>query len=228
MRPLIGLTPYAIEKEDRREFRLGRRYCEQIQAAGGLPLVLPFTENNEEIAQMAALCDGFLFTGGEDIDPPRYGEVTLPECGAVDPQRDAFELALMEAVEALGKPVLGICRGVQLMNVFYGGSLWQDLASQKGLSKEAHSPGHYDEIHSVVIRPDTRLASILGAGEYSVNSSHHQTVKETPLTAAAVTAEGLIEAIEKPGERFVLGVQWHPERLSDTRLFRALVAACQK
>lgn len=228
MLPLIGLTPYAMEKEDRREFRLGRRYCEQIQAAGGLPLVLPFTEDPAEMAQMAALCDGFLFTGGEDIDPPCYGETKIPECGAVDRQRDAFELSLMGEVEKLGKPVLGICRGIQLMNVFYGGSLWQDLESQKGLAKELHSPGHYNEIHSVRIHPETRLAAILGPGDYPVNSSHHQTVKQTRLTVSAETGDGLIEAIEAPGERFVLGVQWHPERLSDGRLFRALVAACGK
>lgn len=226
MQPVIGVTPYFVQKDDKREFRLGRSYCEKLQAAGALPLVLPFTADRESVARMAALCDGFLFSGGEDIDPPLYGEEVLPECGALSRERDDFELALLAEAERLGKPVLGICRGVQVMNVFYGGSLWQDLESQKGLEKALHSPGHYSEQHEVFVKPDTRLASILGPGTIRVNSSHHQAVKAAGLAVCAETADGLIEAIEKPGGRFVLGVQWHPERLADVRLFEALVGAC--
>ena len=225
MKPIIGVTPYFVQKDGKREFRLGRSYCEKLQAAGALPLVLPFTEEAESIARMAALCDGFLFTGGEDIDPPLYGEDVLPECGALSRERDDFELALMGEAERLGKPMLGICRGVQVMNVFYGGSLWQDLESKKGLAKALHSHGHYDKQHAVHVMADTRLASILGPGEIRVNSSHYQAVKATKLTVCARTADGLIEAVEKPGGPFVLGVQWHPERLEDLRLFEALVGA---
>lgn len=228
MAPLIGLTPYFSQKDDKREFRLGRSYCEKIQAAGCLPLVLPFTEDEALIRRMAELCDGFLFSGGEDIDPVLYGEDVLPECGALSRERDDFELALMAQADRLGKPMLGICRGVQVMNVFYGGSLWQDLESQKGLEKALHSPGHYAEQHEVRVLPDTRLASILGPGLHRVNSSHHQAVKQTSLTVAAQTENGLIEAVEKPGDTFVLGVQWHPERLEDRCLFEALAEACRK
>ena len=228
MKPIIGVTPYFVQKDGKREFRLGRSYCEKLQAAGALPLVLPFAEEAESIARMAALCDGFLFTGGEDIDPSLYGEDVLPECGALSRERDDFELALMGEAERLGKPMLGICRGVQVMNVFYGGSLWQDLESQKGLEKTLHSPGHYAEQHEVLVAPDTRLAAILGPGSIAVNSSHHQAVKATKLAVSARTADGLIEAVEKPGAHFVLGVQWHPERLEDLRLFEALAAACLK
>lgn len=228
MVPIIGVTPYFIHKDDKREFRLGRSYCDKLQAVGCLPVVLPFTMEPERLLQMARLCDGFLFTGGEDIDPPLYGEELLPACGALCRERDDFELALMAEVEKLQKPMLGICRGVQVMNVFYGGSLWQDLESQKGLEKTLHSPGHYAEQHEVLVTPDTRLASILGPGPIPVNSSHHQAVKATKLAVSARTADGLIEAVEKPGAHFVLGVQWHPERLEDRRLFEALAAACLK
>ncbi len=228
MRPIIGLTPYAMEKEERRELRLGRRYCEQIQAAGGLPLILPFSEDGSEIEQAAALCDGLLFTGGEDLEPALYGEQKLPECGAVDRSRDVFELALMDAAERRGLPVLGICRGIQLINVFYGGTLWQDLESQQGLPKERHSPGHYALCHRMNVAAPSRLSALLGAGAYFVNSSHHQSVKDTPLRITARADDGVIEAIEREGERFVLGVQWHPERMEDGWLFRALVAAARQ
>ena len=228
MVPIVGVTPYFIQKDDKREFRLGRSYCDKLQAAGCLPLVLPFDRDPARIGRMARLCDGFLFTGGEDIDPPLYGEALLPECGALCRERDDFELALMAEADALGKPMLGICRGVQVMNVFYGGSLWQDLESQKGLEKALHSPGHYAEQHEVFVEPGTRLASILGPGAMAVNSSHHQAVKATGLSVCARTADGLIEAVEKPGGHFVLGVQWHPERLEDRRLFEALAAACRE
>ena len=179
MLPIVGVTPYFVQKDDKREFRLGRSYCEKLQAAGSMPVVLPFDKRPESLRAMAGLCDGFLFTGGEDIDPPLYGEALLPQCGAVSRERDDFELALMAEVRRLGKPMLGICRGVQVMNVFFGGSLWQDLEAQKGLEKALHSPGHYAQQHEVNIRPGTRLASILGAGSLWVNSSHHQAVKET-------------------------------------------------
>ncbi len=228
MIPIVGVTPYFVQTEDKREFRLGRSYCDKLQAAGCLPLVLPFDPDPARIRAMARLCDGFLFTGGEDIDPPLYGEEILPECGGLCRERDDFELALMAEAEKLQKPMLGICRGVQVMNVFYGGSLWQDLESQKDLEKTLHSPGHYREQHEVLVKPDTRLASILGPGPMAVNSSHHQAVKATRLTVCAVTADGLVEAVEQPGAHFVLGVQWHPERLEDLRLFEALAAACRE
>lgn len=228
MLPIVGVTPYFVQKEEKREFRLGRSYCEKLQEAGCVPVVLPFDRRAESLRAMAELCDGFLFTGGEDIDPPLYGEELLPECGALSRERDDFELALMAEVQRLGKPMLGICRGVQVMNVFFGGSLWQDLPSQRGLEKTLHSPGNYKEQHEVSVRPDTRLAGLLGAGIHRVNSSHHQAVKDTKLAVCAVADGGIIEAVELPGEAFVLGVQWHPERMEDRRLFEALAAACRK
>lgn len=174
------------------------------------------------------MCDGLLISGGEDIYPARYGEETLPACGAVNKARDRFELALLAEAERREMPVFGICRGAQILNVFCGGTLIQDIPSQLSLPNELHSPGSYNTTHPISILPGTRLAAILGAGAHFVNSSHHQSVKVSPLTIAARDENGVTEAIESVGERFVVGVQWHPERMEDERLFAAFAAACQK
>lgn len=226
MKPIIGITPWE-KGEPSRHYELGRGYCDKLIASGCIPLILPFAPE-EDAAAMLAVCDGLLLSGGEDIDPARYGEETLPACGAVSPERDAFEWALLREAERRALPVLGICRGAQILNAFYGGTLVQDIESQLSLPKALHSPGDYETRHPVAIRPQTRLAAMLGAGKYAVNSSHHQCVKDTHLTVAATDAHGVIEAIELPGERFVLGVQWHPERMEDGRIFALFAAACGK
>jgi len=175
---------------------------------------------------MALRCDGFLFSGGGDIDPPLFGEEKIPACGKVCRNRDEFELTLLKEVSRLDKPVLGICRGVQTIAVFYGGTLWQDLPFQTGSAPETHRPENYRPCHTVTIESGTRLARILGAGEHTVNSWHHQSVKDTALTVSARSPDGLIEAVERPESSFVVGVQWHPEHLEGNRLFYAFTQAC--
>lgn len=226
MKPIIGVTPWE-KSEPSRRYELGRGYCEKLLACGCVPLILPFAPA-EDAAQLLSLCDGLLLSGGEDIDPALYGEQTLPACGPVSPERDAFEWALLYEAEQQKLPVLGICRGTQILNAFYGGTLVQDIESQLSLPKALHSPGDYSPAHTVTPLPGTRLAAVLGTEAIAVNSSHHQCVKATQLTVSATDPNGMIEAIEMPGARFVLGVQWHPERMEDGRLFAALAEACGK
>lgn len=224
-KPIVGITPWE-RGEDSRHYELGTGYCEKLLACGCVPIVLPFAP--QEAASMLALCDGLLISGGEDVAPVRYGEDALAACGAVSAARDEFELALLAAAERRTMPVLGICRGEQILNVYYGGTLVQDIESQLSLPKALHSPDHYKAAHSITIAPQTRLAAIYGAGTLAVNSSHHQCVKQTHMTVSARDDNGIVEAIELDGERFVLGVQWHPERMADERLFAAFAAACAK
>lgn len=226
MKPIIGVTPWE-KSEPSRRYELGRGYCEKLLACGCVPLILPFAPA-EDAAQLLSLCDGLLLSGGEDIDPALYGEQTLPACGPVSPERDAFEWALLYEAEQRKLPVLGICRGTQILNAFYGGTLVQDIESQLSLPKALHSPGDYSPAHTVTPLPGTRLAAVIGTEAIAVNSSHHQCVKATQLTVSATDPNGMIEAIEMPGARFVLGVQWHPERMEDGRLFAALAEACGK
>lgn len=226
MKPIIGVTPWE-KSEPSRHYELGRGYCEKLLACGCVPLILPFAPA-EDAQRLLSLCDGLLLSGGEDIAPALYGEQTLPACGTVSPERDAFEWALLYEAERRALPVLGICRGIQILNAFYGGTLVQDIESQLSLPKALHSPGHYGPAHTVTPQPGTRLAAVLGTEATAVNSSHHQCVKTTQLTVSAADPNGMIEAVEMPGARFVLGVQWHPERMEDVRLFAALADACRK
>ena len=227
MRPVIGITPNFKILDGSAEDRLGDAYCAKLFSAGALPVILPVTADARAISEMALRCDGFLFSGGGDIDPPLFGGETIPACGEVCRERDDFELALLEKVSGLDKPVLGICRGIQTIAVFYGGTLWQDLPSQTGAAPETHRPEHYRPSHLVTVLPDTRLAQILGEGEHMVNSWHHQAVKETALTVSARAPDGFIEAVERPENRFVVGVQWHPEHLEGEQIFYALAQACK-
>ena len=214
-KPLIGLTPlYDTEQE---KFWMRPNYMEAVEAAGGIPLVLPLPERDDDIAALARLCDGFLFTGGPDVHPSLYGEETLRFCGAVNPRRDTLEAGLLREVMRLDKPVLGICRGIQLINVALGGSLYQDIPAQMQGLPVAHNqqPPFAMPVHSVAVEPGTPLAAITGETRLMVNSMHHQAIREIApaLRCAARSADGLAESVFLPGKPFFLAVQWHPEYL---------------
>lgn len=232
-KPLIALTPY-YNKENETYMRPG--YLKAIRAAGGIPVTLPLELSEEDLIQIADSFDAFVFTGGPDVHPFYFGEETHARSGNVCLKRDVMELALLPLVMERQKPVLGICRGIQVLNIGLGGDIYQDLGSQFGEEFPiAHSqPFAYDiPSHKVTVTPGTLLADIAGGlTTLNVNSMHHQAVR-TPapgLTASGFAAGQLIEALEKPDYPFFLGVQWHPEYLWEqdntaAKLFSAFVNA---
>lgn len=227
--PVIGLTAYCEDAQwaqwRKPAVLLPANYAEQVAAAGGIPVLLPPVPG---IGAAVGRIDGVLLTGGGDIDPGRYGAQPHPCTARVSGPRDAAELEVLAAAGAAGKPVLGICRGMQLLNVARGGTLCQHLPPEAG---HITTPGSFG-CHTVQIAPGTRLAGILGAdgAGTDVPTSHHQAIDRLGdgLVATAWAADGVIEAVEPAGEGgpFLLAVQWHPEAGTDPRLIEALVAAC--
>ena len=233
MRPLIGLTPLVEDVRMKHWMRPG--YMEGVSAAGGLPVMLPLTADEGELAEAAARCDGLLLTGGPDVDPARYGQEILPVGVGISPERDAMECAAFRLFEAAGKPILGICRGVQLINVMRGGTLYQDIPAQHP-SAIAHRQleDHDVPTHEVRPLPSTPLWKLSGGQPLRVNTLHHQAVDRPGegVEVMGVAPDGLIEAIWVPSYPFMWGVQWHPEYLwpkddAAMGIFRAFVEACK-
>ncbi len=232
-RPVIGIIPLADEEKESLWMLPG--YMEGIQAAGGLPLMLPLTEDAEELEEIAELCDGILLSGGHDVDPALYGAEVSPHCGQPCPRRDRMEKALYALALEKDLPVLGICRGLQLLNVLEGGTLYQDLPSEFRETVDHHMTAPYDRVqHRVEIPEGTPLYELLGKRTLGVNSYHHQGVKKKgPLLQVMATApDGLIEGLYRPDKRFVWGVQWHPEFSYRTdpdamKIFECFVNACR-
>lgn len=232
-KPMIGLVPMINPVKD--QYGMTPAYCRALSGAGGLPVILSLVSDAADAEQVVDRCDGILLTGGPDVSPVRYGEEILPACGQIIPERDEMEELLFQAALAAGKPVLGICRGVQAMNVALGGTLWQDLPSQYGQTILHSQAKPYDRPwHTVSVVPETPLASLLGKEEIAVTSRHHQAIKELagPLQAMAYGPDRLVEAVWMPEKRFVWGVQWHPESIYQTseasqKLFAAFVEACR-
>lgn len=232
MKKVIGLIP--LYDEDKESYWMLPGYMKVIEACGALPLMLPLTGDVEELDQCFDLCDGILMTGGHDVDPALYQQKRHPLCGAACVERDEMEKYLFHKCLEEDKPVFGICRGIQLMNVLLGGTLYQDLPSEYESDTEHHMMPPYDEpIHMVKIIQGTLLERIIGGEEYMVNSYHHQAVKDlaSGAEAMAISEDGLVEAICVPGKRFAVGVQWHPEFafLKDEKcrkLVQAFIDAC--
>lgn len=208
-------------------------YMTGIAQAGGIPLMLPLTSDREALDQLAYGLDGVLFTGGHDVSPSLYGEDVLPACAACSPERDAMEKILLDLVLERDMAAFGICRGIQFVNAALGGTLWQDLPSQRPSAVEHHMQPPYDRAaHRVGIAAGSPLHDLLGADELAVNSYHHQAVKDLAphLEVMAVSEDGLVEAVRLPEAHFVWAVQWHPEfswRTDEAsrRLFAAFVRA---
>lgn len=206
------------------------KYIESLARAGARMRWVELSDP-EQAVQDALTCDGLLLPGGGDMDPKFYGQERIPACGEPNLLRDAAEPLLLRAFLAADKPVLGICRGIQVLNAVLGGDLYQDI---KPFEHLPHN-GHWAKVHTVTVRRGTLLSRILGQDTVLVNSQHHQAVDRVApgFTLAALSEDGIVEAIEKPDARFCLGVQWHPEWLSDADpamqgLFDAFVNACSK
>jgi len=243
MKPLIGVTP-DFNAGDRKEwggkeptYFLRARYVRAIEELGGIPLVLPLASDREARRRLFASIHGLLLTGsGPDLPPGLYGERQQYPFALVSQRRSTFELQMVRMAQQADLPVLGICGGMQSMNVALGGSLFQDIASQVRTTLKHRQTTRATRLsHAVRVTQHSLLRKILGAPTLRVNSSHHQSVKDVApsLVASAVAPDGIVEAIESRNHRFFLGVQWHPEFLFDRyrphrRLFEAFLRAAKR
>lgn len=230
-KPVIGVIP--LYDKDRDSYWMLPAYFKGLKTAGALPVMLPL-ENLEDCEQMTELCDGLLFTGGQDVDPALYGEEKIEACGEPCPARDHLDAALLRTALEKDLPVLGICRGLQLINACLGGTLWQDLPSQRPAGRNHRMERPYDRAeHPVALTGP--LAELYGAEELGVNSCHHQGIKTLApcLQPMAVAEDGLVEAFFHPAQRFLWAVQWHPEFFDPVTgpgvpIFRAFAEAAAK
>lgn len=226
-KPIIGITCSVNWKDERQQ--QNETYIQAVLKAGGVPVLLPAVSSEAVIMEHAQFIDGLIVSGGPDMDPKYFGEQPVPELGVVNPAMDASESVLIRRILELDKPLLGICRGEQVLNVVSGGTLYQDLRrALPDVLKHGQDQPRWFPSHSVRIVPDTKLAEILQAEELPVNSFHHQAVARVApgFVATAYAPDGVIEAIESQNHRFVIGVQWHPEGMwNQTDNYDALFAA---
>ncbi|OPH50562.1 amidotransferase [Paenibacillus ferrarius] len=213
-KPMIGVLPLYDKSKD--SYWMLPGYMKGIEEAGGIPVILPMTSDRDVILTLAESFDGFLFTGGHDINPLIYGEQEDEVCGELCEARDVLESVLFEQVVQLNKPAFGICRGLQLFNALLGGTLYQDIPTQRGSDSQVthkQEPPYTLPIHHVYIDKGNALHQIIGKESVSVNSYHHQGIKalSEQLVAVAQAEDGLIEAVIMPEKKFIFAVQWHPE-----------------
>lgn len=234
MKPIIGITSYLGKASS--YYSLSSNYTDSVSAAGGIPVAIPVINNEEDYDYYINILDGIVFTGGIDISPLCYKENPISSINIIAAARDDYELELFRRAYDRKLPILGICRGNQLINVALGGALYQDINKQL-----PDSLGHYpdglaeDELyHSVNIKKESKLLDIFGKDKILVNSFHHQAIKKlgSRLLVTAVSDDGIIEGIEGTDRDFLIGVQWHPECMSQRypiflKLFEKLVSAAK-
>ena len=232
-KPIIGIgTDVLTLPGERDRAFVFTTYVDSLRQAGAIPVLIPpQPENAREIVDEL---DGILLAGGEDCDPAVYGEERHPTVEPMDPRRQSNDLSLAKIARSRGIPTLGICLGLQVMNVANGGTLVQDIDSQMETDIRHASKPENRARHEVVVEKGTKLASIVGAGEVNVNSSHHQAIKDVPrdLKVTAHAPDGVVEGIEDPRHPFYVGVQWHPEDMkgedSASSIFKAFVEAARR
>jgi putative glutamine amidotransferase len=237
-RPVIGIPCYAGKRAGtlRPFYGNNRAYVKALELAGGTPVLIPHVDDLAALKSLCSRLDGLLLPGGADIHPRAYGEEPHPLLGSVDLNEDRLDLALVDYFLEMDRPVLGICRGQQLLNIAVRGTLYQDIRAERPNTLKhpnANKPRTY-LAHPVQIVPGTRLADLLGTATLRVNSLHHQAIR-TPgrnTVISATAPDGIVEGIELPNHRFALAVQWHPEELVANagdehmlRLFQGFVAA---
>ncbi|MCC6802511.1 MAG: gamma-glutamyl-gamma-aminobutyrate hydrolase family protein [Anaerolineae bacterium] len=238
MRPLIGITTADYEDHGKPYHRAYARNAWAIRDAGGLPVYIPTGIDGDELRELYERLDAVLLPGGPDVDPAYYGEARHPQTRIIDDARDTLELTLARWMYEDDRPLFGICRGHQVINVAFGGSLVQDIPSEVETELAHDTPDTLPRTtirHEVALAPDSRLASILGRTQVAVNSLHHQSVGR-PAPGVVITGyspDGIVEALEAPDKQFVLSVQWHPEDLygddeAMKRLFASFVKAARE
>ena len=242
MKPYIGITCGVFRDRDWCPPIFGHRrtYVDSVVAAGGAPFQIPVVDDEEVLRALYERLDGVVLSGGGDIDPSCYGEEPLPQVSGIDRMRDRLELQLTRWALADGKPILGLCRGLQVINVALGGTLYQDIPRQLGSdlvhdSSLTHQDWTY-MAHKVRLEPGSKLAQIFGTAIFDINSLHHQSIKQVApgLRAVGWAPDGVIEAIESENGHFVMAVQCHPEALqgdTDPRwraLFKSFVESCRE
>jgi putative glutamine amidotransferase len=235
--PAIGICA-AVERArwtvwDEEAALITRAYARAVHRAGGLAMVLPPYDSDAlagaPLGELLGRLDGLILAGGSDVDPACYGAEREPETGPTWPERDAFELALTRAALERGTPVLGICRGMQLLNVALGGTLHQHLPAEVGHSDHLHTPGFYGD-HQVRLEPGSLAARAAGAERLAVKSHHHQgldRIGEGLAVTGWAVDDDAVEAVELPGGDYALGVLWHPEEDGHSLVISSLVAAAQ-
>lgn len=210
---IVGLSTSGSAKSG--SYNVGSQYASAIEAAGGIAVMLPQIKDKEKIAALVDICDGILLTGGVDVSPALYGEEKIELCGEPSEERDSFELELLRTALAKNKPLLCICRGLQLLNVAMGGSLWQDIPSQLPNSICHRSSDKAPAEHNVrLTAPEIREKIEFDSEIFAVNSYHHQAIKALGEGLESfVEAEGdeMVEGVFAPDRKFAVGVQWHPE-----------------
>jgi len=221
--PVIGIT--GGYNEENRRLSLNERYFEAVMRAGGLPVMLPQTSDEETIGALLDQIDGLLLSGGVDVHPSRYGEETLPACGTICEKRDAFELAATKLALERNMPIFGVCRGIQVLAVAMGATLFQDIESQLGLPAAQHKQGEpYDDpVHTVRFKEGGLFERVTKTQLMPTNSMHHQSIKEAGdrLRIEGITMDGIIEAVCSKDNEAVFGVQFHPEFLAHYSDFAA-------
>ena len=231
MIPKIGLI---ASIENNMKLTVYGAYGQAIEKSGGVPLALPYVESEEMIDAFVDLCDGFLFTGGADVDPHYYGEEKKDTCGETEPNRDKLEMAVLKRALEKDKPIFGICRGLQIINVAMGGKLYQDIPTEfesELLHKQTEEPN--EPSHPIFVEEGTPLYSVVGKKEITGNTFHHQAIKVLAdgLAVSARASDGIIEAVFAPDKKYLRAYQWHPERLycfEDNRvLFDEFINACK-
>ena len=232
MSPIIGIL---AEVDSEISTKVKNSYIDAVEKSGGCPMLLPYVRDDRTIDKFVDICDGFLFTGGADVDPLLYGEEVKNTCGEIQKHRDELELRVFQRVMATSKPILAICRGSQFVNVAFGGTLYQDIPTEINTSiSHVQGEPNYCTTHSVEILENTPFFDLTGEKTVPVNSFHHQAIKRLGdgLEVMAVAEDGIIEAFYLPGGRYVRAYQWHPERLCEQdgynrRIFDDFINACQ-
>jgi len=236
MKPIIGVTSFQELNGSNYMISIDDEHA--ILRAGGMPVMLPTLENESDIEEVAQSIDGLYLTGGYDIDPTLFGEEPHPKLGVIIPSRDHFELKIIRKLLELDKPILGVCRGAQVLNIAVGGDMYQDIGAQvdhellqhKQLAPKTHGS------HFIDVPKGTLLNRITGLERFKVNSRHHQANRNvpSPLRVSGIASDGIIEAIESEAHSFVIAVQWHPESMAvggdepSLKMFEAFVEASRK